>query len=170
MKRLERYSTTKKQEIGLVLKIMNFLKILDKMDKNSLGWEQITMEIINGFGRFTVGEEVEVEILDTWYTKNQKLCMRMKNNNGEIFSNNILDKYKNMKGRCLLTCTGVNGDFPYIELKKLQDSSWDIHDEVKEQVINPAEKELIDWLTAKYESLCKEAEYYKKILESMGGL
>jgi len=39
MKRLERYSTTKKQEIGLVLKIMNFLKILDKMDKNSLGWE-----------------------------------------------------------------------------------------------------------------------------------
>ena len=39
MKRLERYSTTKKQEIGLILKIMNFLKILDKMDKNSLGWE-----------------------------------------------------------------------------------------------------------------------------------
>ena len=129
------------------------------------------MDIINNFGRFTAGEEVEVEILDTWYTKNQKLCMRMKNKEGEIFSNNILDKYKNMKGRCLLTCTGVNGDFPYIELKKLQHSDWDIHDEVEQvDMVNPAEKELIDWLTAKYESLCKEAEYYKKILEGYGGL
>ena len=43
-------------------------------------------------------------------------------------------------------------------------------DEMEEPLINPAEKELIGWLTAKYESLCKEAEYYKKILESMGGL
>lgn len=129
------------------------------------------MEIINGFGRFTKGESLEVQIMEQWDTKNGKPCLKMKNLEGETFSNNILDKYKNMKGRCLLTCTGVSdGGFPYIEIKKMQDSSWDIHDEVEQVPINTAEKELIDWLTAKYEALCKEAEYYKKILEAMGGL
>lgn len=39
MKRLERYSTTKKQEMNLALKILNWLKMLDKMDKNSIGWD-----------------------------------------------------------------------------------------------------------------------------------
>lgn len=127
------------------------------------------MEIINNFGRFTNGETVEVDVIEAWYTKNNKLCLKMKNKEGEIFSNNILDTYKNMKGRCLLTCTGVSDDgFPYIELKKLQHSDWDIYDEVEEPVINEAEKELVEWLTAKYECLCKEAEYYKKILEGCG--
>ena len=39
MKRLDRYSTTRKQEMNLALKILNWLKMLDKMDKNSIGWE-----------------------------------------------------------------------------------------------------------------------------------
>lgn len=39
MKRLDRYSTTRKQEMNLALKILNFLRMLDKVDKNSLGWE-----------------------------------------------------------------------------------------------------------------------------------
>ena len=38
MKRLERYSTTKNQEIIPILKIMKKLHILSKKDRNTLGW------------------------------------------------------------------------------------------------------------------------------------
>jgi len=38
MKRLERYSTTKNQEIIPILKLMKKLNMLSKKDKNTLGW------------------------------------------------------------------------------------------------------------------------------------
>jgi len=95
------------------------------------------MEIVNGFGRFTTGEQVEVEVEDVWYTKKGKPCLKMRNTDGETFSNNILEKYEHLRGRCLLTCTGLgDNNFPFINLKKLQDSSWDVHDEVKSSPVD----------------------------------
>jgi len=39
MKRLERYSVSKNEEILPVLRLMDWLHLLKREDKNSLGWK-----------------------------------------------------------------------------------------------------------------------------------
>lgn len=91
------------------------------------------MKFEQGFGRFTEGEELNVELLGIGYTKkNRRPYARVLAEGGEqAFNINIADKDKGLpKGRYKIVCTGVNANgFCYVAFHKLQHSSWDKRDE-----------------------------------------
>lgn len=96
------------------------------------------MRIESGFGKFNVGEEVTVQLLEVKYTKNQKPYARVLAEGAEqSFNVNIKESDAKLpRGRYKIVCTGVNeAGFCYVELNKLQHHSWDKYDEVNHEEI-----------------------------------
>lgn len=94
------------------------------------------MRIEQGFGKFTLGEEVEVELLQIKYTKQNHRPYAVVDAGEGRFNVNIKDSDTTLKqGRYKIVCTGVNPQgFCYINLEKLQHFSWDKHDEATQDL------------------------------------
>lgn len=93
------------------------------------------MRIEQGFGRFNVGETVNIILESIQYTKgNHRPYARCTTEDGQSFNVNVKDSDSTLKpGRYQLKCTSVNEQgYCYVELTQLQHSSWDKHDEVTE--------------------------------------
>lgn len=91
------------------------------------------MRIESGFGKFNVGEELVVKLLEVKYTKNAKPYARVLAEGAEqSFNVNIKETDARLpRGRYKLVCTGVNpAGFCYVDFRKLQHESWDKRDEV----------------------------------------
>lgn len=94
------------------------------------------MRIEQGFGKFNINEEVEVELLQIKYTKQNHRPYAVVDAGEGRFNVNIKDSDTTLKpGRYKIICTGVNPQgFCYINLEKLQHFSWDKHDEAIKEV------------------------------------
>ena len=91
------------------------------------------MRIESGFGKFNVGEEVTVQLLEVKYTKNQKPYARVLAEGAEqSFNVNIKESDAKLpRGRYKIVCTGVNeAGFCYVDFRKVQHASWDKRDEI----------------------------------------
>lgn len=91
------------------------------------------MRIESGFGKFNVGEEVTVQLLEVKYTKNHKPYARVLVEGAEqSFNVNIKESDAKLhKGRYKIVCTGVNdAGFCYVDFRKVQHESWDKRDEI----------------------------------------
>jgi len=69
--------------------------------------------------------------------------------------------------RYTFKCTDAKTRF--FDIIPAQHESWEIHDEVNETEYNDT-KDIVKFLTEKYEETHKQAEYYRKLLEKLGGL
>lgn len=105
------------------------------------------MRIESGFGKFNVGEEVTVQLLEVKYTKNHKPYARVLAEGAEqSFNVNIKEADARLpRGRYKLVCTGVtDAGFCYVDFRKIQHPSWDKRDEVlsehEEHVDNVSEE------------------------------
>lgn len=91
------------------------------------------MRIESGFGKFNVGEEVTVQLLEIKYTKNHKPYARVLAEGAEqSFNVNVKETDARLpRGRYKIVCTGVNdAGFCYVDFRKVQHSSWDKRDEI----------------------------------------
>jgi hypothetical protein len=86
------------------------------------------------------------------------------------YQRNQLEVGKRYTFRC------TNAETRFFDILPVQHSDWDVHDEVQSEVhaeVSSEEgvlRDVVDFITAKYESKKKEAEQYKKLLEVLGGL
>lgn len=121
------------------------------------------MRIEQGFGKFLVGEEITITLMGIQYTKqNHRPYARCKDDNDNRFNVNIKDSDASLpKGRYKILCTGVNeAGFCYVELNKLQHTSWDIRDEALQETLKEQKSDNVDMVFS-----INLTKYYKERLK-----